>query len=86
MKRKLIKFLENNGILDPTRAPLHFPVGAFCAWLTHREIALGITLSFAFLIYETMEDWRIQDRGYKDVWGYLCGFSLCSTLLTLFFA
>lgn len=56
------------------RAALHFPVGAFIAWLTMSvDAPLGILLGVTFLVYEVTEDWRIKDRGFLDIAGYAYG-------------
>ena len=68
-------------ILDIWRAVLHFPVGCFAAWLIYVLPAIGIVFSISFLAYEVVEDWRIKDRGYKDIFGYLVGIGVMSVVL-----
>lgn len=58
------------------RAALHFPVGIFAAWLTSWNPALGLLLGAGFLLYEVLEDWRIKDHSFLDVYGFLCGLSV----------
>jgi len=66
---------------DFKRAALHFPVGVFTAWLgTVSPVTCGV-FGAGFLVYEVMEDWRIKDRSYKDVLGYLVGIVVGSFLL-----
>lgn len=58
---------------DFKRAALHFPVGVFTAWLgTVSPVTCGV-FGAGFLVYEVLEDWRLKDRSYKDVFGYLIG-------------
>lgn len=58
---------------DIIRAALHFPVGIFTAWLGTFSPVVCIVFGLGFLVYESLEDWRIKDRSYKDVFGYLIG-------------
>ncbi len=61
---------------DIKRALLHFPVGVYVAWLITVNSALGIMMGFTFLIYEVMNDWRKEDKSYKDVYGYAIGLGI----------
>lgn len=63
---------------DIARAALHFPVGIFTAWLGTFTPIVTIVFGLGFLVYETIEDWRIKDRSYKDVFGYLIGIGVGS--------
>jgi len=45
---------------------------------------MGVVLSFGFLFYEAIEDWRIKDRGYRDVFGFLIGYSVIGVLVIIF--
>lgn len=66
---------------DFKRAALHFPVGVFTAWLgTVSPVTCGV-FGAGFLVYEVMEDWRLKDRSYKDVLGYLVGIVVGSFIL-----
>jgi len=53
----------------------HAPVGAFNAWLFIWGIHLGWAFLIVFLIYELNEDWRIKDKAYIDIFGWLWGFA-----------
>lgn len=66
---------------DIMRAALHFPAGCFAAWLTSVAPISGVIFSFGFLTYEVVEDWRIRDRGYKDIFGFLVGFAVMFIIL-----
>ena len=59
------------------RALLHFPVGLFAVFLMLRvDLALGVVFAISFLVYEAMEDWRIHDKSYLDIYGYLLGLGI----------
>ena len=58
------------------RALLHFPVGLFTVFLLHVDLALGVVFAISFLTYEAMEDWRIHDKSYLDIYGYLFGLGI----------
>jgi predicted DNA repair protein MutK len=68
---------------DFIRALLHFPVGLFVAWLISWSVAQGVMMGVAFLTYEVIEDWRIKDRSYKDVYGYALGLGVGSVAVYL---
>ena len=70
-----------NGIYDIKRALLHAPVGALAAWLCFNLPAIGTPFFIGFLVYEIAEDWRIKDRGYKDILGFLWGFAVTGAVL-----
>ena len=67
---------------DIARAAIHFPVGVFAAWLATVASVLCLVFGIGFLTYEILEDWRIADRGYKDVFGFLVGFGAGAILLS----
>lgn len=62
---------------------VHFPVGLLAAWLTYMVPTIGLMLAFGFLYYEGLEDWRIKDRGYRDVFGFLLGYGLMGSILSV---
>ena len=68
------------------RAALHFPVGAFSAWLIFVHPVHGILLCVGWLAYEVLEDWRLADRSYLDVAGFLWGFGVTGAVFTYLFA
>ena len=82
----LIEIWNNEGrpramsLLDVWRVCLHFPVGVFAGWLIFELPVLGVVFSVGFLTYEIVEDWRIADRGYKDIMGFLVGMAVISIL------
>ena len=65
---------------DIYRALLHFPVGLLACDFTFQAPVPGAIFSIGFLTYEVIEDWRIKDRSYKDIWGYLVGYALVGIL------
>lgn len=58
---------------DVKRAIIHYPVGFFTAWLATETWVIAILLGVGFLVYEVIEDWRIHDKSFKDVFGNLIG-------------
>lgn len=65
------------------RALLHFPVGVFAAFLTHWETAIGAVFAVSFLVYEVIEDWRIHDKSYLDIYGYLFGLGVAGAVIAI---
>jgi hypothetical protein len=63
------------GYISIKRASLHGPPGAFTALIAGIEPVLCLVFGLGFLTYEVVEDWRVKDRGYLDVFGFLCGFA-----------
>lgn len=55
------------------RAAIHFPVGMLQGFASTKSWSLALTLCLAFLTYEVIEDWRIRDKSYNDIFGYLLG-------------
>lgn len=68
---------------DIKRAALHFPVGVFTAWLGTFTPVITLVFGIGFMVYEVMEDWRIKDQSYHDVFGYLIGIAFGSVLFRL---
>lgn len=60
---------------------VHFPVGLFSAWLTAKTPPVGLMLSSGFLVYEILEDFRINDKGHEDVYGFLIGYGFGGAIL-----
>ena len=57
---------------DIFRWILHFPIGVAIAFLIMRvDAGVGIMVAIYFLLYEIMEDWRVSDRSFIDVFGSL---------------
>ena len=81
-ERTLHKLWHNEGrphpisIMDAWRIVMHFPVGCFTGWLLLFYPIAGAVFALSFLVYETLEDWRLGDRGYKDVFGSLIGMAV----------
>lgn len=55
------------------RAALHVPVGLANALLVYVSPVLGLCFGLAFTAYEVLEEWRIRDKGWLDLQGYLWG-------------
>jgi len=66
-----------------SEALFHFPVGLFTAFLLHINPALGCLFGLGFISYEVMEDWRIHDKSYLDLYGWLLGLGLGGVILWL---
>ena len=62
---------------------MHIPVGALAAWFYTGGWALCLVFAAGFLFYELIQDWRIRDRSYKDVYGFLIGFGGGAAVITL---
>ena len=62
---------------------MHFPVGCVAAWLSLAEPTVGVPFTSAWLVYEIIEDWRIADRSYLDVAGFLWGYGVTGALLVV---
>ena len=58
------------------RAGIHAPVGVFAAWVIQHSPTLGFTIAITFIAYEIAQDWRIGDRSFKDILGFLIGLSI----------
>ena len=52
---------------------MHTPHGALTVVASEVHWVLALCWTFAFLVYEIAEDWRLRDRAYLDVTGYLIG-------------
>ena len=72
---------------DPVRTPsimregLHALVGLFSAALLAFNPVAAVILFVGFLAYEITEGLRIRDWAYRDIGGYLYGFSVGSVVL-----
>lgn len=70
-------------VFDLKRAALHFPVGLFVAWLSQVNVPVCYLLGVGFLVYEVAEDWRVGDRSFLDIYGYLVGLGVGAAVLYL---
>lgn len=64
--------------LDWVRCFIHLPVGCVAALLTWGLGGQGIIFSVGFMFYEALEDWKISDCSYKDMFGFLIGYGVTS--------
>ena len=55
------------------RLLMHIPAGAIAAFLLAYMPITGVVFAASFLVYEVIEDWRINDLSYFDVASYLYG-------------
>lgn len=57
---------------DLIRWAIHLPIGAIIAhMILCVNPVLGAFVAVYFLAYEALEDWRVHDRSFKDVFGSL---------------
>ena len=57
---------------DTIRWAVHLPIGAILAHLILRvDPYLGLAATAMFIAYEALEDWRVKDRSFKDIFGGL---------------
>lgn len=57
---------------DAIRWAIHLPIGGTIAYTILKiDPVLGVVVAVFFLAYEVMEDWRVRDRSFKDVFGAL---------------
>lgn len=55
------------------RALLHVPVGIFNVACLQVHWVIALIFFGGFMVYEVTEDWRLKDRAYIDIFGYLIG-------------
>jgi len=63
---------------DWRRLWMHVPGGLFGGLLLviPSLIDLGILFNFGFFVYEVCQDWRIGDKGFKDILGHVVGLGI----------
>lgn len=66
------------------RAAIHIPVGVIAALAVLAHWSISINFTLAFLAYEITEDWRIKDRGFHDILGFLIGLALGAAWLSIY--
>jgi len=71
--KKLVTSLLKPLMADPSRWCLHFPIGGFTAWSGTVHWVYPLVFMLGFLAYEVTEDWRIKDKAYIDIQGYMWG-------------
>lgn len=64
-----------------SRALIHIPVGMLNVFLFLLIPELGIIFGIGFMVYEVMQDWRIADRSYFDVRGWLIGLGIFGAVI-----
>ena len=79
---------------DMIRWGIHIPAGGIPAyfilhpWLqrpVYRWTVLGIVIIVAFFVYEGLEDWRIGDHSFKDVFGSLIALIAAGFVIRIWF-
>lgn len=55
------------------RILIHIPVGLANAFIALVSGWLGLVFGLSFLSYEITEEWRIKDKGWRDLQGFLIG-------------
>lgn len=75
MKKPFIALLKPF-MADPSRWCIHFPIGGFTAWAGSVHWVFALCLTLGFLAYEISEDWRIKDKAYIDIQGWLWGLGI----------
>lgn len=55
------------------RALIHVPLGLLQGYASRISWNLSLTFCLCFLTYEVIEDWRIHDKSFNDILGYLIG-------------
>lgn len=48
--------------------------------MTFIEPVVGVTAMAMFVLYEAFNDWRKQDKSYKDIIGGAFGFWACAAI------
>jgi len=74
--KKLVTALLKPLMTNPSRWCLHFPIGGFTAWAGHVHWVYALCVLVGFLAYEISEDWRIKDKAYIDIQGWLWGLGI----------
>lgn len=59
-----------------TRALIHIPVGVFNVYCGYIAPVYALIFCLGFLCYEVVQDWRIKDRGFHDIYGWLIGIAI----------
>ena len=61
---------------DTIRMLIHIPHGFISGILTPFSAVGASLFTFGFFYYQTLEDWRIKDYSYLDVWGWMVGYPI----------
>jgi hypothetical protein len=71
---------------DTIRWAIHLPMGAILAHMVMRVNPLaGLAATVLFIAYEALEDWRVADRSFKDIFGTLVMFVAGVYILWIWF-
>lgn len=69
---------------DWKRFWLHLPVGFVGAWFTWEMPVAGVMFTVYFLAYEVLNDWKKDDKSYKDVIGAVAGYGILTGIAIVF--
>ena len=69
---------------DTKRLIQHIPPGMLAAFLVELSTSAGILYFLGFWLYEFLQEWKKNDRSYKDAIGFLDGFTAMATLILLY--
>lgn len=71
---------------DLIRWALHLPIGAIIAYAILRiDPTFGVMIGIFFLAYEILEDIRVRDWSFKDVFGSLISMIATGFIITIWF-
>jgi hypothetical protein len=59
---------------------IHMPHGGAAAWLLFSFPLVGLAWLVLIIAYQYLEDWRIEDKSYIDMRGYMIGFALAGII------
>jgi len=68
---------------DWQRLWTHFPGGLLGAYLHWVHWSAGVTFNGLFIAYEVVQDWRMGDRGFKDILGHVAGYATGCVILSI---
>lgn len=59
---------------------IHIPHGVGAAWALFVFPFIGIGWLVLIIAYQYLEDWRIEDKSYIDMRGYMIGYAIVSVI------
>lgn len=60
---------------------MHIPVGFVCVFMAYVSWVLALVFGLAFVSYEILEEWRLKDKGWHDLKGFLWGMGIGALIL-----
>lgn len=58
------------------RCLIHIPAGIFTIFCGVVDGIFALVFFGSFMVYEVTEDWRLKDKAYIDIFGYLVGLAI----------